>query len=194
VKEVIKMNVNAFYPKQSALSRNNREGHASHAALRSNNATLARGIIVGSFGGLMGTIIMDLFEAVMFLTMGEPAGLSFSIIGDAAAAFFSMFGIVLSGGIPLGASLHYLIGLALGGILGVAVLRIDGLRVDSAKKSITLGILFVEVMSEPLLITTAIVLNLTTSQTVQLFGVSFVMRLVYGGVLGAIISRLKYQR
>jgi len=157
------------------------------------DTALVRGISIGSLGGLVGTIVMDLFGAVMFLALGGPASLSFSIIGDAAAGFFSMFGIVMSGGTPLGAILHYLIGLALGGILGVAVIRISALRVDSMKKGIALGILFVEVMSQPLLVTAAVVLKMTASQTMQWFGVSFIMHLVYGGILGAIVSRLKYQ-
>ncbi len=152
-----------------------------------------RGIFIGAIGGLVGTIVMDLFGAAMFLALGGPASLSFSIIGDAAAAFFAMLGIAIAGGTPLGALLHYLIGLALGGILGVAVVRIKVLRVDSLKKGIALGILFVEVMSQPLLIAAAIVLKMDASQTAQWFGVSFVMHLVYGGVLGAIVARVKNQ-
>jgi hypothetical protein len=44
--------------------------------------------MVGLVGGLVGTIVIDLFGGVLFVVMGGPASLSFTIIGDAAAAFF----------------------------------------------------------------------------------------------------------
>jgi hypothetical protein len=162
--------------------------------VRSNNTILAQAILFGSIGGVVGTFVMDLFGLALILALGGPASISFVIIGDAAAAFFSMLGIAIPGGTPLGAILHYLIGLVFGGILGVAVSRISILRVDSMKKGVALGILFVEIMSQPLLAVAAIVLKMTPSLTAQWFGVSFIMHLVYGGVLGAIVSRVKYQR
>jgi hypothetical protein len=73
-----------------------------------------RGIVVGCIGGLVGTIVVDLFGGLLFVVMGGPACLSFSIIGDAAAAFCGMLGLSVAGGMPLGALLHYLIGLVLG--------------------------------------------------------------------------------
>ena len=47
-----------------------------------------RGLMVGLVGGLVGTIVMDLFGGVLFVAMGMPASLSFVVIGDAAAAFY----------------------------------------------------------------------------------------------------------
>jgi hypothetical protein len=152
------------------------------------NANLIKGMEVGLMGGLVGTIVMDLFGAGIFLTMGGPASLSFSIIGDAAAGFFSMLGIEIAGGTLLGAVLHYLIGLAFGLIFGAAVSYIDALQLDSTKKGVGLGILFVEVMSLPLLAAAAIILKMTPSETAQWFGISFIMHLVYGLVLGLVVT------
>ena len=146
-------------------------------------------IVVGLIGGLVGTIVMDLFGLGMFLVMGGPATISFSIIGDAAAGFFSMMGLAMTGGAPLGAVLHYMIGLALGVVFGAAVSRVNALRVDSTKKGVGLGILYVEAMSLPMLATAAIILQMTASETTQWFGLSFVMHLVYGGVLGIVVNR-----
>jgi NhaP-type Na+/H+ or K+/H+ antiporter len=145
--------------------------------------------VVGLIGGLVGTIVMDLFGLGMFLVMGGPATISFSIIGDAAAGFFSMMGLDMTGGAPLGAVLHYMIGLTLGVIFGAAVSRMDALRVASTKKGVGLGILYVEVMSLPMLATAAIILQMTPSETTQWFGLSFVMHLVYGCILGVVVSR-----
>jgi hypothetical protein len=146
--------------------------------------THLRGALVGLIGGLCATIMMDLFGAGLFVVMGGPASLSFSIIGDAAAGFCSMLGIAVAGGTPLGALLHYLIGLVLGGIFGAAVVRFPALRVDSAQKGIGFGILYVEVMSLPMLAAAALILAMTAAQTVQWFGISFVMHLIYGFGLG----------
>lgn len=164
------------------LHVNPRVGH------RMSSAAPARPVVVGVIGGLVGTIAMDLFGAALFLVLGGPASLSFSIIGDTAAGVLSLLSIHVAGGFPLGALLRYLIGLALGGILGAAVSRLSAFRIDSLKKGIGMGILFVEVMSLPMLALAAIVLSMTASQTAQWFGISFVMHLVYGLVLGGFLS------
>jgi hypothetical protein len=148
--------------------------------------TRIRGVFVGLIGGLVGTIVMDLFGAVLFLALGGPASLSFSIIGDAAATFFATMGVALAGGAPLGALLHYLIGLALGGIFGAAVSAIAVLHLGSWKKAVGLGILYVEIASQPLLAAAALILHMTAAETAQWFGISFVMHLVYGLVLGLV--------
>jgi hypothetical protein len=152
------------------------------------NTTLAKEMAVGLTGGLAGTIAMDLFGVGMFLLMGRPADFSFSIIGDAAAGFFSMISIEIVGGALLGVAVFYLIGLALGVILVALVSRIDILQMKSIQKGVGLGILYAEVVSLPMLATATIILKMTASASVQWFGISFVMHLIYGGVLGAIVS------
>jgi hypothetical protein len=146
-----------------------------------------KGMMVGLVGGLVGTILMDLSGSVLFVMMGRPASLSFSVIGDAAAAFFAMLGMTVAGGTPLGALLHYLIGLAFGALFGAAVSEIAVLRLGSPMKAIGLGILYVELISQPLLAAAALVLQMTAGETVQWFGISFVMHLVYGLVLGLVM-------
>ena len=46
-------------------------------------ATLTKAITVGAVAGVVGTFVMDLFGMGLFLALGGPASLSFSIIGDA---------------------------------------------------------------------------------------------------------------
>jgi hypothetical protein len=182
------MNVYAFYLKQFAVSRNNREEHASHAELRSNNATLARGLVVGSLGGLVGTMVMDLVLMGMLSAVGLPALTCFSIVGNTVAHFFSMLGIEMAGGVLLGAATHYLIGPVVGAIFGVTVTQVDALRVDSMKKGVMLAVLYVEVLSQPILATTPILLKMTARETLQWFSVSFVMHFILAVVLGVIVS------
>lgn len=87
--------------------------------------------------------------------LGYPGDSYFYIIGYIRAGFFSRIGVPLTGSILLGAGLHYLIGLGLGVVFGILASRVNGLRVDKAKH-VMFSILFVEVISQPLLITAPI--------------------------------------
>jgi hypothetical protein len=131
---------------------------------------------------------MYLFGAGIFALLGWPANTSFSIIGDSAAAFFSKLGVALAGGAPLGTCLYYLIGLTLGALLGVAIASLEPLHLASLKKRVILTILYVEVMSLPLLAAGTLALKMSAADAVLWFGISSVMHLVYGLVLGMVTS------
>ncbi len=149
--------------------------------------SLSNGIWAGAIGGLAGTSVMDLFGFGVLLVNGGPDTISFSLIGDAAATFFSRLGISIPGGTPLGLSLHYLIGLLLGLTFGAGSCLV-GIENIGRKKGVALGILYVEAMSIPMLTAAAIVLPMTLSQTAVYFATSFIMHLVFGSVLGLAVS------
>ena len=150
--------------------------------------TLARGMGWGLMGGLVGTIVMDLILMGGLLAVGLPAFTCFSIVGNTAARFFSILGIEMAGGVPLGVAAHYLIGPVVGAIFGTAVTQVKALRVDSLKKGVILAVLYVEILSQPILATTPLLLPMTAAETLQWFGVSFIMHLIFGIVLGAVVS------
>ncbi len=164
-------------------------GHGLHMRNYSRNLQLARGLIVGLAGGLLGTIVMDLFGLIALLLFGGPSTISFALIGDAAAAFVRRYGVQLAGGDPLGIALHYLIGLGLGAIVGLATARTPGLALKSKMHWAGLAILYVEAMSVPMLAAAAFALNMSTVQIVQYFSTSFTMHLIFGCVLGLVLSR-----
>jgi hypothetical protein len=147
-----------------------------------------KGLAFGLIAGLAATIVIDLITMGVLPLMGSPADGGFSIIGDTVAGFFSLFGIDVSGGVPLGVVVHYLVGLVLGIIFGVAVTRIDALRLDSAKKGVGFGILYTEVISLPILVMPPLILKWTVSAAAQWFGFSFVMHAIWGIVLGLVVS------
>jgi hypothetical protein len=151
-------------------------------------STLIQGIIAGVVAGLAGTISMYLFGAGIFELLGWPANTSISIIGDSAAAFFSKLGIALAGGPPLGMWLFCLIGVLEGAIMGAAVVSLEPLRLASLKKRVGFSILFVEVMSLPLLVAGTFALNMGAADAALWFSISFVMHLVYGLVMGVVAS------
>lgn len=151
-------------------------------------STFARGMVAGMVGGLAGTFLMYLFGAGIFALLGWPANTSFSIIGNSAAAFFAKLGIVLAGGVPLGMRLYFLIGLMMGALFGIAAVSLKLLQRASLRKMVGLGILYVEVLSVPLLAAGAFALNMKPADAALWFCISFILHMVYGLVLGIVTS------
>jgi len=87
----------------------------------------------GLLGGLAGTMVMDLVLMGALSAVGLPALTCFSIVGNTVARFFSTLGIEITGGAPLGAATHYLIGPLIGAIFGAAVAQIKALRGGTQK-------------------------------------------------------------
>ena len=158
------------------------------------NYTLTNAIVWGLIGGFVGTIIMDLIIAGLFTLVGMPVDLIYSFIGDVAQNFFLRIGIDMAGGVPLGAIFHFFLGLALGGLFGVLVTQIRVLRLESLKKGILLGILYIEIASQPILITAPLLIKMNTADIVQWYGLSTVMHLIYGIVLGGTLSFQQKQK
>ena len=155
---------------------------------RITQVALARGMGWGLMGGLVATFVMDLILAGIFSVLGIPADSTFSFIGDTAAVFFSIVGIPLAGGAFLGVLVQYLIGLVLGGIFGVAAFQIEALRVNMMQKGIFLGALCMEIVCQPIIATAPLIRVMTISETVQWFGYASFMHLIYGAVLGLVVS------
>jgi hypothetical protein len=151
-------------------------------------AAIARGTGWGLIGGLAGTMVMDLTLMGGLSAAGLPALTCFSIVGDTVGRFFSMLGIEMAGGVPTGAAAHYLIGPVIGAIFGLVLAQVDAQRVDTLKKCIILAVVYVEILSQPILATTPILLKMTAPQTLQWFGLSFVMHLIFAVVLGAVVG------
>ena len=160
----------------------------SHVRGRINQVTLAKGLVWGSIGGLVGTMVMDLVLMGALSAVGLPALTCFSIVGNTVARFFSIMGIEIAGGAPLGAATHYLIGPLIGAIFGAAVTQVEALRVDTLKKGIGFAVLYVEILSQPILATTPILLKMTAPETLQWFGISFWMHFLLAVVLGVVMS------
>jgi len=152
------------------------------------NDTFTKGLIWGLIGGFIGTIIMDLVIVGFFLVMRMPIDLIYSFIGDVAQSFLLRIGIHVSGGVLLGAFVHFFLGLILGGLFGVAVSQIRLLRLVSIKKGVLLGILYIEIVSQPILVTAPLLKQMTTSDVLQWYGLSTVMHLIYGMILGGVLS------
>jgi len=150
--------------------------------------SLTRGIGLGLIGGFVGTIVMDVVLIGALSAIGLPPVISFNTIGDTAAGCLALIGIKVAGGFPLGATAHYMLGLGLGAIFGAAMTRIKARRVLTRKQGIAFAVLYIEIVSQPILTLSPLVLTMTTSSIAQWFGISAVMHLIWGIVLGAIVS------
>jgi hypothetical protein len=158
----------------------------SPAAGRVQRAPLIRGLGWGFIGGLAGTMAMDLLLMGIFLAASQSPLLCFSIVGDTVARFFSMLGVQLTGGVSAGVVTHYVVGPLVGLIFGAALSIFPALRKGTLIKSVIAAVLYVEILSQPLLATTPILLKMTPSETLLWYGGSFGMHLVFGIVLGGI--------
>jgi hypothetical protein len=160
----------------------------------------AKGIGWGLMGGLIATLVMDLILMGSLVAAGLPAFTCFSIIGDTVARVLSPHGIAPMGSFLMGVATHYLVGPLMGAMFGAAavkiiaaakstaVAKVDGLRVDSVRKMVVLAVLYAEILSQPLLAMSSILLRMTASETLQWFGGSMVMHIIWGCVLGIVWS------
>jgi hypothetical protein len=155
---------------------------------RITRTSFARGLWWGLIGGLAGTLVMDLVLMGALSALGSPALTCFSIVGNTVARFFSIQSIEMGRAIQLGMATHYLVGPLVGAIFGAVVARDGALRVNTLKKSILLAFIYVEILSQPLLATTPILLKMTVPATLQWYGGSFVMHLLLAVVLGAVVG------
>ena len=157
------------------------EGHAKRALL-------SKGIAWGFLGGLAGTLVMDILLMGALLILRQPALMCFSIVGDTVSRFLAMFGTQIAGGVPTGVVAHYVIGPLFGMLFGVVVTKFPALREGTLKKVTIAAFLYVEILSQPILATTPILLKMGTPATLQWFGGSFVMHLILSIVLGVIVG------
>ena len=156
--------------------------------------TVTTAIVWGLIGGLVGTIIMDLMIAGFFLIVGMPVDLIYSFIGDVAQSFFLRIGLSIAGGVPLGAFMHFFLGLALGGLFGILVTQVRVLQLESLKKGILLGIFYIEIASQPILVTAPLLIKMTAFDVLQWYGLSTMMHLIYGMILGGVLSFQQKER
>jgi len=161
----------------------------AHAAARNPSTSFLKALGWGTIGGIAGTLAMDLTLMAVLAAFGSPALTCFSIVGDTAAHFFSMHNVGVTGTILLGVATHYTVGPLIGAIFGLLAARVSALRAHTLKKSTFLGILYVEILSQPLLATTPILLKMTAAATLQWYIGAFIMHMIAGAVLGAVVGR-----
>ena len=143
-----------------------------------------RTVLFGMAAGIIATVVMDIFVAFAMLAMGNPVLFMFSFIGDVAAAFFSRLNVSISGGAPWGVLFHYMFGLGYGGLFCAVLDRMPRLKPAALGRSILLGIVYIEVFSQPFLASAPLILEMAARDIFQWYALSTVMHAIYGMVLG----------
>jgi hypothetical protein len=157
--------------------------------VRQTPISISRGLGWGLIGGLAGTLVMDLVLMGAFSAFGSPALTCFSIVGNTIGRLFSLKGVDMAGSIQLGILTHYLVGPIIGAIFGFGVARVKVLQMNTLKKIILMAIVYVEILSQPMLATTPILLKMTVPAILEWYGGSFVMHLIVAGILGSVVGR-----
>jgi hypothetical protein len=142
----------------------------------------------GLIGGLAGTLVMDLLLMGALLVLGQPASTCFSIVGDTVSRFLALFGTQVAGGVPTGVVTHYVVGPLIGVLFGAGVMSLPALREGSVKRTMLAAFVYVELLSQPILATTPILLKMKAPVTLLWYGGSFVMPLILSIVLGVIVG------
>jgi C_GCAxxG_C_C family probable redox protein len=163
------------------------EGTSYGIASNTSNSTIKR-LGWGFLGGLVGTLVMDVLLMGALLALGQPAWMCFSIVGDTVSRFLAIFGAQIAGGISTGVVTHYVVGPLFGILFGAFVTSLPALIGASLKKTTLAAFIYVEVLSQPILATTPILLKMKTPATLVWFGGSFVMHLMLSIVLGVIVG------
>lgn len=141
----------------------------------------------GLLGGLVATLIMDAILMISLAAAGQPPLGCYSIVGDTMRDLLSLHGVGNS--IPLGVAAHYLIGPLMGAVYGAVGATLRVLRVDSLKKAVVRAVLYAEIFSQPMLVLPPILLHMPASSTLLWLGGAFVMHMIWGCVLGVVLSR-----
>lgn len=171
--------------------------HSDRSGVMNNHlyAPLAKGILWGLLGGLAATLVMDLILMGILVAAGQPALTCYSIVGDTVMRLLNPADPTFGASILSGVAAHYIIGPIMGGIFGAAVViintrvRRNAFRVDSRKKLVILAVLYAEIMSQPLLALTPILLRMTTSELLEWYGGAVGMHFIWACVLGLICLR-----
>ncbi len=167
---------------ETALQRN------SQVLEYAKQAAFARNIKLGLIGGLAGTLVMELVLMGALTAVGMPALTCLAFIGDTVAQLVGKSGLYLSGGVPMCLAAQYIIGALFGVIFGTLLSKVSALHINSLKKGVLLAVVYAEIISQPLLAMTTILLKMSIMSTVLWYGASFVMHFLYGITLGAIVS------
>jgi len=150
--------------------------------------TNSRGAGWGLVGGMTGTLVMDLILMGVLWAIGLPPLSCFSIVGETMAALLRIQVSELSQLIPLGIAAHYVIGPVVGVIFGLGIGWIKAVHTCSLNKRILFAVLYVEVLSQPILATAPILLGWKINMIIIWYCGSFIMHFILGCVLGAIVS------
>jgi hypothetical protein len=156
-----------------------------------NEQNIMRGIKYGIIAGLVSTIVTDIVSVIIFVFMGESLPAFFALIGQ---SFLTLLGIDAVYPIWQGLTLHYSIGILTGLVLGLLTQKFHRLQFSSYRKGILASIIITQIEGNALFYLMSIIMDIPQSQMVMMYGLGFVLHLIWGTCLGSIISFSQHDR
>lgn len=146
---------------------------------------IIRGIRYGVIAGLVSTIVTDIASLVIFLVMGQSLPAFFALLGQ---SFLTLFNIDAAFPLWQGLVLHYSIGILTGLVLGTLTSLVPVLNFKTYRKSILLSIIVTQIEGTTLFYLMSLILNIPQSEMLVMYGLGFILHLIWGTCLGVIIS------
>ena len=149
-----------------------------------NGENIIRGSIYGLVAGTISTIVIDIVAMIILATMGISLWSFFALIGQ---CFLTLIGANAPDPVWQGIILHYLIAILTGLIIGLLTLIFDKLQFSSYRKGILLSIIIAEVEGNSLFYLMSVIMNFPQSEMGVMYGLCFILHLIWGACLGAIL-------
>ena len=150
-----------------------------------NKEAIVRDSIYGIIAGAVSTIVIDIVALVTLSVMGFSLASFFALIGR---CFLNLIGTTAADPVWYGVTLHYSIGILTGLLVGLISQRFHKLQFSSYRKGILLSIIVAEVEGNSLFYLMALMMNVSQSEIVFMYGLCCFFHLIWGACLGLIIS------
>jgi hypothetical protein len=146
---------------------------------------IANGIKYGIIAGLVSTVVSDITSIIIFVVMGQSLQSFFALLGQSLLTLFGSDAAIDT--FWLGLALHYSIGILTGLVVGAAATRFDKFQFNSYKKSILWGIIITQIEGNALFYFMSVIMNIPLSDMLMIYGLGFILHLIWGSCLGSII-------
>jgi hypothetical protein len=150
-----------------------------------NEENVVRGSVYGIIAGTISTIVIDIVAFVILAAMGVSLLSFFALIGR---CFLTLIGTDAADPVWQGIVLHYTIAILTGLVVGLLTQKFHKLEFSSYRKGILLSVILAEVEGNSLFYLMSVIMKIPQSEMVIMYGLCFILHLIWGVCLGIIIS------
>jgi len=151
-----------------------------------NKENLVTGSIYGIIAATVSTIVIDIVALIVLTVMGVSLASFFALIGQ---CFLTLIGAEAAADpVWQGVTLHYVIAILTGLVIGLLTQRFHKLRFSSYRKGILLSCITAQVEGNSLFYLMSVIMKIPQSEMVFMYGMCFFLHLIWGVCLGLIIS------
>jgi hypothetical protein len=149
-----------------------------------NRENIIRVSIYGIIAGTISTIVIDIVAMIILVPLGTSLWSFFALIGQ---CFLTFIGANAPYPVWQGITLHFSIAILTGLIISLLTQRFEILQFSSYRKGILLSIIIAEVEGNSLFYLMPVIMNFPQSEMGIMYGLCFILHLIWGACLGAIL-------